>query len=416
MALNVKVGAITAKDGTTGAQAYTGVGFQPKGTIFLNSRQTAVGNVAGAGINIGIAGINAEDILGGYNSADNVATTDIIRSLRNNRIYESLPYGSSSADSAATLTTNDADGWTMNFTTVGAAYKIPYLTIGGTDITNVVSSTFALNTGTGNQSVTGLGFQPDIIFFIFQSLGTSSGDSNADCCFGIGVAKSSSARWCSEISGDSGVATSNTRRSFHNDHCIVISNVNADTVNGSADFVSMDADGFTINIDDAPAAGYIVGFLAIKGGQWAVGTDTQPTSATTKATSGLGIQPAGIMLVSAGYETANVITSTGRLSVGVADASTMQSIFLGDQDNVGPTKADSRYATDKVISLYQENGLGAPTVLAEASLSSFDSDGFTLNWTTADATQRIFGYVAVGSAGSPPAATLRTLPLLGAGL
>ncbi len=424
MALSVKVGVLDAKTGSTGNQAYTGVGFQPKASLFFNNRTTATGNVAGAGINIGVSGTAAEDILGGYNSADNVATTDIVRSLRNNRVYESLPYGSSSADSAATLTSNDADGWTFNYTTVGSGYKIPYLALGGADLSNSQAGTFALNTSTGNQAVTGVGFQPDVVFFIFQSLGTSSGDSNADCCFGFGVAKSSSARWASELSGDSGVGTSNTRRSFWNNHCIAISNVNADTVNGSADFVSMDSDGFTINVDDAPAAAYLVGYLAVKGGQWAVGTETAKTTAQavidgngTKATAGFGFQPSGLLICSAGYDTANSITPTARFSFGVSDGSTTQSTWFGDEDAVvAQTNADSRYDTSKLVMFYDEAGGGSPSVLAEASLSSLDSDGFTMNWTTTELTGSIYGYVGFASnAGGGGAAPTPLRTLMGMG-
>lgn len=390
-----KVGDFTAKTGSTGSQSTTGIGFKPKAVLTFNSRATAAGSVAGAGVNFGFTDTAANDISGGYNSADNVATTDIVRTLRNNRWYGTLPYGSSSGDSNATVTTLDNDGWTLNYNAVAAGYKIPYLAIGGDEITNTFAGTFALNTSTGNQAITGVGFKPDIVFLIFQSLGTTSGDSNNDCCFGFGVAKSSSARWCTELSGDNGVVVSDTRRSFHNDHCIVISNINADTVNGSADFVSMDSDGFTINIDDAPAAAYLVGFLAIKGGSWAVGTDTQKTSSGTQAKTGIGFQPSALILASAGYETANAITPTARFSFGVSDGVSTESIWFGDEDGtVVVTKCDSRYATDKILMFYDEAGAGAPTLLAEASVSSFDSDGYTLNWSTADATARIFGYVA----------------------
>lgn len=397
MALSAKVSNFTAKTGSTGSMAVTGVGFQPKASLFFNNRTTTPGDVAGAGINMGYSGQSAADLLGGYNSADNVATTDIVRSLRTNRIYESLPYGSSSADSACSLTTIGSDGWTFNFTAVAAAYKIPYMALGGSDITDSKGGSFLLNTSTGNQSVTGVGFQPDVVMFIFQSLGTSSGDSNADCCFGFGVAKSSTERWCSQLSGDSGVGTSNTRRSFHNDHCIVISNVNADTVNGSADFVSMDADGFTINVDDAPAAGYILTYLAIQGGEWAVGTETQKTSTGTKATTGLGLTPAGLLVCSAGHNTANSITPTARFSFGVSDGTNSEGTWFGDEDAVANTNCDSSYSTTNLLMFKDEAGGGSPTTLAEAELDSFDSDGFTLDWTTADSTARIFGYVAVGT-------------------
>ena len=50
-----------------------------------------------------------------------------------------------------------------------------------------------------------------------------------------------------------------------------------------------------------------------------------------------------------------------------------------------------------------------------ADLSSFDSDGYTLNWSTADATAREFVALAVGSTAAPPATTGHLMLLLGTG-
>ena len=40
---------------------------------------------------------------------------------------------------------------------------------------------------------------------------------------------------------------------------------------------------------------------------------------------------------------------------------------------------------------------GTPSTNAEADLTTLDSDGFTVNWTTADATAREFYYLLLGS-------------------
>lgn len=71
--------------------------------------------------------------------------------------------------------------------------------------------------------------------------------------------------------------------------------------------------------------------------------------------------------------------------------------FVGDRDNVPDALANSYIANNKCLTMCTENGTTSVTVNAEAALSSFDSDGFTLNWTTADATARYFGYVAIGA-------------------
>jgi hypothetical protein len=58
----------------------------------------------------------------------------------------------------------------------------------------------------------------------------------------------------------------------------------------------------------------------------------------------------------------------------------------------------------------------ASTTDAEADLNSFDADGFTLNWSTADATAREFIYLAFGSDAGAPAATPRMLASTGVGV
>jgi hypothetical protein len=49
---------------------------------------------------------------------------------------------------------------------------------------------------------------------------------------------------------------------------------------------------------------------------------------------------------------------------------------------------------------------------AEADLDTMDSDGFTLDWTTADSTAREHGYLAMAS-GAAAAPSRKALTLLG---
>ncbi|MGH9878790.1 MAG: hypothetical protein ACRD5H_14250, partial [Nitrososphaerales archaeon] len=68
-------------------------------------------------------------------------------------------------------------------------------------------------------------------------------------------------------------------------------------------------------------------------------------------------------------------------------------------DNVGTTIVADTHYTTKVIKLATEDSDGSgATTNAEADLQSFDTGGFTLNWTKADTTAREIIYVAFGNA------------------
>ena len=110
---------------------------------------------------------------------------------------------------------------------------------------------FALNTATGNQSVTGVGFQPDVVIFLPTNL-TADGV-GSDAYLNIGAAVSSSARKTFSSTSEDGQATTDTSRESY-DLCISQNNPGSSSSDYLADFVSLDADGFTINITDAPGS------------------------------------------------------------------------------------------------------------------------------------------------------------------
>jgi len=66
--------------------------------------------------------------------------------------------------------------------------------------------------------------------------------------------------------------------------------------------------------------------------------------------------------------------------------STRASWWIGETDNVSPTVASRNLDRTKLIKLMTEGA--SPAVNAAADHVSFDSDGETINWTTADATAR----------------------------
>lgn len=396
MAISAKTNLLTGP-AVSGNSATTDPGFQPKAIMVWNGIQTAVGAVADAQFSLGVATSTTTETAAGWNSDDNVATSDVVRFFNTARTNVNFTSGTTTTNLVADLNAFDASGFTLNWATLVTASPLyNYLAIGGADITNALSGSFVANTFTGNQTVSGVGFLPDIVIF-FVTLQTSSAQTNNNTCYSFGAATSPSAQWAASVASQHAVTTMNTRRSFHDDACIYHPQAGADLTEAQADFVEMTSDGFTINWSDAPGQADLVGYLAIKGGQWKVGTETQKTSTGTKATTGVGFTPKGAIFTSSCDTNNNAITDNARMTVGSSTGTSNNvSQWVGDADNTADSVANTIMSNSKCMIMATEGTSATPTIQAEATLSSFDSDGFTLDWTTADSTARTFGYVAFG--------------------
>lgn len=415
MALNAALGLIDSP-GATGSQATTGLGITPDAMLFIANLMTGAGNQADAQMSIGFATGASTQVTAGYNSDDGSASSDVVRDVLTNRVVGVYGGGNTTAALNADLTSLDADGFTLNYNTVLTGADISYLGLSGTDVLGATAGNFAAATATGTQAVTGVGFQPNLVLFI-TNLQTASGVSNNNSCFSFGVAQSSTARWACGVGLQNAQATMNNRRAFYDNRCILVPAAGSNAIAHDADFVSMDADGFTIDWQTAPGAAYLVGYIALSVTSVKVGNFTQKTSTGSQATTGVGFQPDVLMLASAVHDTANAVVDTARFSIGAGLSSSARwAYWTGDEDAAANALADSRYQTNKIITMADEAGGGSPTTLAEADLTSLDSDGFTLNWSTADATARNIGYIAMGGAsGGGGGGSPSYLPLLGVG-
>src|SRR5678815_4287480 len=99
------------------------------------------------------------------------------------------PSGSARAD----FVSMDSDGFTINW--AGASQmKVQYLALGGTGLTNYKTGVASAKTTTGNQSYTGVGFQPTALLVFAGKFSTSPLDQSTNGSGLFGFATSSSAR------------------------------------------------------------------------------------------------------------------------------------------------------------------------------------------------------------------------------
>lgn len=396
MSMSVKTNQLTGP-AVTGNSATTDPGFQPKALMLWNGLQTASGAVADAQFNLGFASSTTTEVNASYNSDDNLASSDVVRCYTSAvDIIRTCTAGAATVNIAASLNSFNATGFTPNWgtlTTVSPLFN--YLALGGADITNVKSGTITAATSGATQAVTGVGFQPDIVFF-FAISQTGAGQANNTNQYSVGVATALS-QWVAFHKSQHNQVTMNTSRGFMNNRCIVQQSASANTTVDERSLASMDSDGFTFNIDTQGGTAFLMGYMAIKGGQWKVGTETQNTSTGTKATTGVGFTPKGLVLASVCDTQTSGTQDHARLCFGASTGpSNNAAVWTGDQDGSADSIANTIMSSNKCLVLATEATGASPTTNAEAALSSFDSDGFTLDWTTADATARVFGYVAFG--------------------
>jgi hypothetical protein len=402
MALSSFVGSFTVP-AATGNKAVTGVGFQPKAVLFWADRRSADGASGSATSNADmlafIGAATDSTHRGAFSQGDDFTNTNCsaitTQCIRLNSVTGTAQY-------AADFVSMDADGFTVNFATANAtAYVINFLALGGADLTNAIVLNTTSPAGTGNQATTGAGFQPTAAIFFGGITATSGG---TDPGLVMGAASSTTSRWTNTWNF---FGTSNSYQ--RTAKCFARLTAGGATVNCECDLASFDADGLTLNWSTA-STGSTVFMLLLKGGQFKAGSLSQKTSTGTQATTGVGFQPTGLLLGSfCRVASASVVTTTPSMQmVGAASGTTARAAtYFGDgADGVAELVRTQVYTV--------RSDAASPTLTAAADLSSFDADGFTLNFGTADATAREIGYFSAGSNAGAGASPNRTL--LGVGV
>lgn len=397
MAFLVKKGSFSAPT-STGSSAVTGVGFEPKAVIFWLTSQTATGYAANKRFSFGFGVSASEQACCAYTSDDasGVGTTIGSRQSDAHVLFGiTCSGGVVSVELAADLLTLDSDGFTLDFGTTsgGTAYIVHYLALGGDEITGAFVGNALSRTTVGTQGYTGVGFQPDaLIAMTLARAAPATPSSFTGTRFALGAASGPTERFALQVQEDNVMPTSVNSIEVSDKIIYALSGAAADFI--VADLDSFDADGFTLDWTTANGTARVFYYLALQGGNYLAGVETQKTSTGTKATSGVGFQPDGLLLMGTNRAaSASADTTLEKLSVGGSDGTTEGATWASGTDNVSTTDENVASLTDKIL----RHATNPSTTNAEADLSSFDADGFTLDWTTADATAREFGYLAFGS-------------------
>jgi hypothetical protein len=260
---------------------------------------------------------------------------------------------------------------------------------------------FQLNTVTGSQSVTGVGFQPKGVLFFHQPNTVAIGVpqlANWYHMVGMYDGTNQNAMWTHAPNGNAGLENVGF---MHSSYAIVGGN-NFSTV-WAAQATSLNADGFTINITAAPPDVYWVGYLAFGGAdlEFICGNVTLSTAGSQSFT-GFGFQPTGLIMHTVGQGNAfsagavpDFTAADLRASFGFSDGTLQRSAGFAHRDGGVTVKLNARLQRNDAIIGCPNYNTSATTF--QASLTSFNVDGFTLNNVTNNSNLKCL-FLAVGGA------------------
>lgn len=391
MALQAFTGNFTQPIVTNASFAVTGVGFTPKALILYATDQIATGISTGWGQYYGMATSTTNRV--GISNSQTTATNTGSRAHDSTKCFIVVS-AAGTTTVAADLVSFDADGFTLNFSTVSATARvIGYQALGGSDLTNAFIKAFLPAASNTAQGFTGVGFKPDAALLISAQVGAATQTDTGAMGLSLGFAVSSTKRAALEVQQNS--ATESVQKVTK----VVEKSSSGGTITMEGDFTSFDVDGFTITFSTTTSVKEIFA-LCLKGGQYNVTSFNQKVTTGSQAITGVGFQPVGIMLASVNLVTAAaIVTTSSRLSFGTATGSAARASIWAGGGNAGIQDNDTD--TGKIINMITEGA--SPTTNASADLTSLDNDGETLNWSTADATAREIVQFSFGS--SPVAAT-----------
>lgn len=290
---------------------------------------------------------------------------------------------------AASFVSFGADQVTVNIDVApGNAYNVLVFAFAGSGLSAKVNFTTG-GIATGGGTAIAVGFAPDLVIGSTPNLdGDIAASTSVTWLRSLGFAKNGgnqiSAASRGTIAGtgaDSGVNTSN----------ILFEKSSTGTPNYTISLGSFSGSGFTATASAAGAASDDFGFLSLKWDapvQVYVGSFTAPTSTGSKVVTGVGFQPTHLVVMGS-FDPASGDAPGDGYMVGYADATSIHSIT-----RYGSGTAANRANAWSSASMWQQSST-SNVAASKSTLTSFDSDGFTLNYTTAAAAAWVFPFFAI---------------------
>lgn len=399
-AVSTKVGAFNTGTGAVASTVVINdVGFQPKAVIFWWSGTTNSTDGISSGHVIrgfGTASSTTSRWAVGTQSESLQGTSDVDGIHRNDAVIATQTIAGA-VDGLLDLQSFDAGGFTLVVDDqFSISQRVHYLALGGTDITNVATGNLQEPGATGNQSITGLGFQPQFVLFGSAATTTTSGVS-VDLPLMIGMATGPSNEVVCAYDAEDASALMDTQSYCYGDESIALIGQTTETTNGRATFTQFTADGFDLNWTER-ASTRTVFYMALRGGSYFVSDDvTSTTEGDTLPTTGMGFSPkAGLMFGGGKAENAaDTVSNEDRFVMGAFTGTTERGA-QGVLDEHNRANSDTERAVEHDQALFNIQA----SVTGRVDVQSMDSDGWTLVMDSEDNAASFFGLAGFSHASS----------------
>ncbi|NIQ91003.1 MAG: hypothetical protein GWM98_04635 [Nitrospinaceae bacterium] len=250
----------------------------------------------------------------------------------------------------------------------------------------ITAGRFSARSSVGLQTVSGLEFEPELVLFLINSLTAPGLGTNAD--LGVG-AMSAADQVYHAVSHTPKIGGTAYRHSRHDDTKAIglIQSGASPSVLCAAELDSMLSDGFRLDWTTADGQARLIDFLAFSGLQNLKITQIQaPTSTGSQAYTGIGFQPTGVLFLSSLKGSDPPFTSAGAgfmyghmFDFPASGARGVSVSTLAPKEGYGSPNQVGEAGGYPIVS---PDGYG--NLADRASYSSFDADGFTLNWSDVD--------------------------------
>jgi hypothetical protein len=398
-----------AFDTGTGAVASTvvvsGLGFQPKAILFWWDGRT--GSVTASGRASHARGFGAVTSTtqrwAVYSSSQDTPTTMVAKKAQRNDACVAVLTTTGALDGLLDLQSFDSNGFTLavddQFAT---SYRVHYLALGGSDITDAKAGTVTVANASGDQDFTDPGFRPDFLAISSAFQTTIDGTIGADSSITFGMASDILSAFATRqgtwAGGSNDAAATSATMSYAKSGEIIASlNGTASAIGNRASLTAWLSTGFRLNFVAAPGIAPVGCYLALKGGRYRV--DGMLSSTTLNQTLSQTSQdigtPVGLLLFSGcvAESVAGTGTTNDQWSIGSATSSTNRQAMAGmDQTAAATAVVSTGVWVDQVYANLSTTG----TIEGTADFTSFDSDGFSLKQTDADTVAAYICYLIVG--------------------
>ncbi len=278
----------------------------------------------------------------------------------------------------------------------GFDLRVHYLAIGGSDLTNVATGMFTESATTGNQDITTVGFQPDAVVLFSAMIGADPPGLQIDSTMMIGFAAGSGNPNDVVWAGGANDAVSPTQAISYNraGESIGLFDAAVTLTNGRGEVDAWLSNGFSLDWTER-AGSRRIHYVALKGGQHAVGDVLTQTNTSQFSETGLAFSPMAGLFVShnKAQSTSDIVQDHDEWSLGsVTDASTRRAHCVLDEDAQAISDVGTGVEHDELYC-----NLSTDTAIEGLmDVVSVNSDGWTLVMDDADPAAAFVGYWAIG--------------------